>query len=181
MGSAAPTSTPASRALFRALFDEHASYVAATLGRLGIAQQDRDDLVAEVFVRVHKEIDRYDPERAARPWLFAFAARVAANHRRLARHRLEILGEEAHLAEEPAQEGALVGRERRTIVEEALDALDDERRAVFVLHELDEISVPAIARSLGIPEGTAYSRLRAARIEFSKAARRIRSERSSHE
>src|SRR5205085_2617797 len=75
---------------FRKLFDAHVSYVAASLARLGIREADRDDLVSEVFVRVHRELDRYDEARPFRPWLFAFCARVASDHRRLARHRAEV-------------------------------------------------------------------------------------------
>ena len=70
----------------------NAGYVAASLGRLGIAAGDRDDLVSEIFVRVHEELATYDADRPIRPWLFAFAARVASEHRRLARHRREVIG-----------------------------------------------------------------------------------------
>lgn len=158
---------------FRALFDAHVSYVAASLGRLGVREADRDDLVNEVFVRVHRELDRYDESRPMRPWLFAFAARVASDHRRRAVHRREILGDEGDAASSaPAPDRQLEATEARRIVARALDVLDLDKRAVFVLHDLDETPVPEIARVLGIAEGTAYSRLRAARTEFSAAVRR---------
>ncbi len=159
---------------FRALFDAHAAYVAASLGRLGIQPSDRDDLVVEVFVRVHRELSSYDPARPVKPWLFAFAARVASEHRRLARHRREVLGEGPELASSaPAPDRAMESVEARRLVDRALDDLDDDKRAVFVLHDLDETPVPEIARALGIAEGTAYSRLRAARAEFTSAVRRL--------
>lgn len=160
-------------ARFRELFDAHASYVAASLGRLGVRDADRDDLVSEVFVRVHRELERYDASRPIRPWLFAFAARVASDHRRLARHRREVLGEGPEAASAAAgPDRALESMEARRIVERALGELDLDKRAVFVLHDLDETPVPEIARALGIAEGTAYSRLRAARAEFTAAVRR---------
>ncbi len=158
---------------FRALFDAHVSYVAASLARLGIGHADRDDLVSEVFVRVHRELVRYDRSRPMRPWLFAFAARVASEHKRLARHRREILGVETEATSpEPLADRAIESREAQALVMSALDTLDDDKRAVFVLHDLDETPVPEIARALGIPEGTAYTRLRAARADFSAAVRR---------
>lgn len=158
---------------FRDVFDAHASYVAASLARLGVPEADRDDLVSEVFVRVHRELDRYDEARPIRPWLFAFAARVASDHRRLARHRREVLGDETEPASTaPAPDRALESSEARRIVARALDVLDPDKRAVFVLHDLDETPIPEIARALGIAEGTAYSRLRAARAEFTAAVRR---------
>ena len=168
------TQRPALDRRFRDLFESQASYVAATMGRLGVRDADRDDLVSEVFVRVHRELDRYDESRPIRPWLFAFAARVASDHRRLARHRREVLGDEAH--EEPSSmplpDRALESSEAKRLVDRALDELDLDKRAVFVLHDLDETPVPEIARALGIAEGTAYSRLRAARAEFTAAVRR---------
>ncbi len=159
---------------FRRLFDGNASYVAASLGRLGIAPSDRDDLVVEVFVRVHRELARYDRSRPLRPWLFAFAARVASEHRRLARHRREVLGEERERGStDAAPDRAFEAAEARQLVDRALDVLDEDKRAVFVLHDLDDTPVPEIARALGIPEGTAYTRLRAARAEFTAAVRRL--------
>ena len=122
---AAPTTpssgeTPRNSDAFRALFDESASYIAASLGRLGVAPSDRDDLVVEVFVRVHRELARYDPTRPLRPWLFAFAARVASEHRRLARHRREVLGDEREVAStEAAPDRAMESAEARRLVERA--------------------------------------------------------------
>jgi RNA polymerase sigma-70 factor (ECF subfamily) len=166
---------------FRSVFDAHAAYIGASLGRLGIAPNDRDDLVVEVFVRVHREIARYDESRPIRPWLFAFAARVASEHRRLARHRHEVLGDVPELASTAdAPDRRLETEAARRVVELALDALDDDKRAVFVLHDLDDTPVPEIARALSIAEGTAYSRLRAARAEFTSAVRRLQTAPSSH-
>ena len=68
---------------------------------------------------------------------------------------------------------AMESAEAKRLVDRALDVLDDDKRAVFVLHDLDDTSVPEIARVLGIPEGTAYTRLRAARAEFTAAVRRL--------
>lgn len=158
---------------FRQLFDAHASYVATSLGRLGVDVRDRDDLVSEVFVRVHRELEAYERERPIRPWLFAFAARVASEHRRLARHRREILGDPPDVpSSEPMPDRRLEERDAHRVIHEALETLDADKRAVFVLHDLDDTPIPEVARALKIPEGTAYSRLRAARAEFTAAVRR---------
>lgn len=129
--------------------------------------------MSEVFVRVHREIETFDTERPVRPWLFAFAVRVASEYRRRAHHRREVFGETIDVAAPAASpEKELERAEARRVVEQGLDALDEDQRAVFVLHELDEIPVPEIARALAIAEGTAYSRLRAARATFTAAIRR---------
>jgi RNA polymerase sigma-70 factor (ECF subfamily) len=108
-----------------------------------------------------------------RPWLFGFAMRVAADYRRLARHRMEASGVDVDATDpEPFADERVERRRQRAAVEAALDTLPLERRAVLVLHDLDEVPVPAIAEALGIPLNTAYSRLRLAREELRVAIRR---------
>lgn len=156
-----------------AVFDEHFDYVWNTLRRLGIRESDLEDLSHEVFLKVHTRLDHYDPARPMRPWLFGFAYRVAADHRRLARHRLEVLGAPVEAVDPmvPADE-RIEADEDRALVEAALAELELERRAVLVLHDVEEVPVPAIAEELGIPVNTAYSRLRLARHELAAALKR---------
>lgn len=169
----APPAPPDVR--FRELFDRDYAYVWHSLRRLGVAERDVDDIANEVFVRVHKSFHDYDPARPSRPWLFAFCARLASDYRRLARHRREAwfeAGDGVHSVSARSEEQVEVG-EKRALVLEALEALDDERRQVFVLHEIDELPIPEVARALQIPVPTAYTRLRAARKTFSDAVRRL--------
>jgi RNA polymerase sigma-70 factor (ECF subfamily) len=159
-------------AFFRSLFDRELSYVWSSLGRLGIPEADREDLANEVFFRIYQRMDDYDPARPARPWIFAFAVRVASEHRRRARNRYEALGggdDAADAAVAPARPND----DAAGLITAALEGLDLDKRAVLVLHDVDGSTVPEIARSLGIPEGTAYSRLRAAREHLTAAVRRL--------
>ncbi len=164
-------------AFFRSTFENQASYVWASLARLGVRERDREDLVSEVFVRVHRESAAYDHARPIRPWLFAFAVRVASEYRKSARFRREVLAgtDDEHEHTDPAETADLkIERtEGRALVQAALEELDFDKRVVFVMHELDDTKVPEIAQTLGLAEGTAYSRLRAARTEFASAVRRL--------
>jgi RNA polymerase sigma-70 factor (ECF subfamily) len=160
-------------ARFRAIFDAELRYVWTTLGRLGVPERDREDLASEVFFRVHRRIGDLDPSRPVRPWLFAFAIRVASEHRKRAQTRNETLGA-AEDAGSSAVETRRPHRDDKELVRLALDSLDMDKRAIFVMHFLDEFSIPEIARTLDIPLGTAYTRLRAARQVFTAAVRRIR-------
>jgi RNA polymerase sigma-70 factor (ECF subfamily) len=159
---------------FRELFDANFDYVWTSLRRLGIPERDREDLVNEVFVRVHQRLADYDTRRALRPWLFAFAARVASEYRRLARHREDLSADaEAFVATDRAPDEQAALHQRRDLVLAALEMLDLDKRTVLILHDLDECPIPEIASALAIPEGTAYSRLRAAREHFTAAVRRL--------
>jgi RNA polymerase sigma-70 factor (ECF subfamily) len=165
-------------AVFRAIFEQNFGFVWNVLRRLGVADADREDLTNEVFFRVYKAIDSYDPARPARPWLIAFASRVASEHRRRLHTRGEVLGERDDApAPTSAPENALERAEQRAILAEALDALDEDKRVAFVLHDLEETTTGDIAKALGVPEGTVSSRLRAARAELLAAVRRIRARR----
>jgi RNA polymerase sigma-70 factor (ECF subfamily) len=158
---------PRTEEVFEELFEQQLTYVWNVLRRLGVREADREDLVQEVFVRVHHALATYDASRPPRPWLFAFAFRVAMDHKRLARHRTEVLGD---VPDSPTSsrgpEAELDASRRRAILQDALDTLDLDKRAVIVLHEIEELPIPEVARTLGIPEGTAYTRLRAARAQL---------------
>jgi RNA polymerase sigma-70 factor (ECF subfamily) len=166
---------PVVRPDFRGLFEEHFGYVWNSLRHFGVHANDLEDLAHEVFLRVHERFDEYDPSRPLRPWLCAFAYRVASAHRRLARHRVEVVGAQLDPVDSGAgADEALAHREDRALALTALDSIDIERRAVFVLHELDGVSIPEVASALEIPTSTAYSRLRLARQEFNAAVKRLR-------
>ncbi len=101
----------------------------------------------------------------------------AVNVRRLERdddvRKTEVL-EDADVSDDaPPADEQLVLAERQRLLRAALATLDDDRRAVFVLFELDGESMPSIAETLGIPLNTAYSRLRLARDDMRAAVQRL--------
>ena len=159
---------------FRALFDTEFAYVWTSLRRLGVAARDLEDVTHEVLLEVYQQLDRYDPARPLRPWLFAFAFRFASDYKRLARHRVEVMDDtvEAVSLGAPADE-EVATREARVLIARALEAIPLDRRAVFVLYELEECAMSEIAQSLDIPLHTAYSRLRVAREEFQARLERL--------
>jgi RNA polymerase sigma-70 factor, ECF subfamily len=162
------------RTRFRALFEREFDYVWATLRRLGVHTRELEDVAQEVFIHVNRRLDDYDASRPLRPWLFAFAFRCASDWRRLARHRVEVLGDPSEgVATTPAADEALAQAQEIDLVLRALECVEMDRRAVFILFELDQCPMKEIAASLGIPLFTGYSRLRVAREEFTVAIRRL--------
>jgi RNA polymerase sigma-70 factor (ECF subfamily) len=163
---------------FGQIFEEHFAYVWGSLRRLDVREADLEDQAHEVFLKVHAHFHQYDRTRQIRPWLFAFAFRVASDYRRLARHRVEVLGAsvEAVDPQQPADTRIQLAEEH-ALLAAALDTVALDRRAVLMLHEFDEIPVPAIASALGIPVGTASSRLRLGREDLAAALHRLRKQR----
>jgi RNA polymerase sigma-70 factor (ECF subfamily) len=151
-------------AFFRKVFDAEYDYVFHSLRRLGVHERDLEDLTHDVFVAVYQNLERYDRTRPIRPWLFAFAFRLASDYRRLARHKTHLgIVDEVVPASGPTAEDEASRREASRMVADILDAMPTEQRAVFVLYEIDETPMKEIAESLDIPLNTAYSRLRLAR------------------
>jgi RNA polymerase sigma-70 factor (ECF subfamily) len=155
------------------LFRRHAPFVAKFILRMGVPRADLDDLMQEVFLIAHKA-GGYSPG-PAKPttYLASIAFRLVHTERRKRRVRSFIETNEERVNEARGTsdpERAAVRRERLEQLQRALDMLDDDKRAVFVLVELQGESVVSIAAALGIPVDTAYSRLRAARKLFREAA-----------
>ena len=163
---------------FRTMFRGEYGYVTRTLRRLGVRPADLDDRAQDVFVAVHRQRSAYDPARPARPWLFSFAYRVAADHRKSAWSKRAVLDDTMDPADgTPAADDRLGVERDRALVLAALEGIELDRRAVFVLADIDGVAQPEIASVLGLPLGTVYSRLRLAREEFTAAVRRLRLQR----
>ncbi|MCL2447894.1 MAG: sigma-70 family RNA polymerase sigma factor [Polyangiaceae bacterium] len=159
---------------FRSVFDSTFDYVWLTLRRLGVRERDLEDVAHDVFLIVHRNFETYDPSRPIRPWLLAFAVRAAADYRRLARHRVELRDDTSSIVDPgPTPHEQAVTRERLDLVALALDALDFDRRTIFVLHEIDGVPMNEAAAILGIGVNTAYSRLRLAKADFARAVQRL--------
>ena len=158
-------SEPALPPTFDALYEQHFGYVVSSLRRLGVQTADLEDVSHELFVTVLQKLGDFDPERPVRPWLFGFAFRVASNYRRRTVQRREVPPDSSRelVSNSLGPDDMLAGTQARDRLAAALDTIDLDQRAVFVLHEIDELGVPEIAETLQIPLNTAYSRLRLAR------------------
>ena len=158
---------------FRGLYEAHVDFVWRNLRRLGVYEADVEDRTQEVFVVAHRRFDQFeDRGHGPRAWLFQIVLRVASDARRhRRRHPEDPDGGDAlgRAAIDAPQADALLRSEALSRLDAALDTIDVGRRAVLVLHEIEEMTAPQIARVLGIPLNTVYSRLRVARAELEEA------------
>ncbi len=157
--------------------DAHANFVWLTLQRHGVRDADLEDMMQEVFVIVHRKLHTFDGSSRVTTWLFGICTRVAAAHRRRAYVRREQPTEQtAETVVDPgvAPDAAAETREGRARLEAILAEMDVEKRAVFVMFEIEELPCEAIATIVGAPVGTVHSRLFSARKMFEKALTRMR-------
>jgi RNA polymerase sigma-70 factor, ECF subfamily len=177
------TNAGASDGVSRLAHEARASFqfIWRTLRRLGVYPDDAvDDAVQRVFEIAARKADLISPG-GERPFLFRTAVLVAAEVRRSARREQQRhCSDESEIASNaPNPEELLEHRERRELLDLALDNLPLELRSVFVLFELEGLHVPEIAALAGIPIGTVASRLKRARERFRDSARRLRLRRTS--
>jgi RNA polymerase sigma-70 factor (ECF subfamily) len=155
---------------FAEVYEQLFDFVWRSLRRLGVPPASLDDAIQDVFVVVHRRLDGFEGRSSLRTWVFGIALRVARDHRRLQRRKggLELLDTSIpDGAPGPAEAAARTEALRE--LDRALASLDEEKRAVFVLAEIEELTGPEIAAALDLKLNTVYSRLRAARRDFDAA------------
>lgn len=165
-----PDVTPALR--FERVYDECFSMVWRGLGRLGVPPAQVDDATQDVFLKVHCHLGEFEGRSSVRSWVFGIAINVAREHRRRVRRDPELLPQlpDVEGGGDPFQ--AVASHEALQLLDHLLDTLDHDRRAVLVLADWEDMSVPEIAAALNVNVNTAYSRLRAARADFNAALAR---------
>lgn len=146
------------------IFREYAPFVWRGLRRLGVPESDVEDVCQEVFVVVHRKLGDFEGRSSLRTWIYGICARTASDYRRSGRVRREVVTDAPpEAAHEGGQHDALALKQARAALDRILDDLDDDKRSVFVLYEIEELTMAEVAEALGCPLQTAYSRLHAAR------------------
>jgi RNA polymerase sigma-70 factor, ECF subfamily len=167
-------------ARLRAMQDAHYEFVWRSVRRLGVAEADADDVTQRVFIIAAGKL-AVIAEGSERAFLFAAALGEAGHVRRTYRRRSEVPSELGEAVDTAPNAEELVDRRRaRAVLDEVLESLPLEVRAVFILFELEEMTLAQIAALLEIPLGTAASRLRRGRELFAAAISRLKARRRSN-
>lgn len=181
-------STTDRRPTFAEAYAAHVGLVFRIARALGVGPSAIDDVVQEVFVIVHARLGAVESPAGVRTWISRIVVNVVRHHRRsLARKSPHDRSADRPTNPDqlpnrgPSPYDVVVRSERAAQVQRLLDSLDDEKREVLVLAEIEELSVPEIARALHLKLNTTYSRLRLARQAFEHALARERVERGRDE
>ncbi len=143
--------------------------------RLGIPEASADDVVQDVFVIVQRRMVDFDGRTSWKAWIFGILVRVARDHRRSYRRkggRCVPLDEASHgdvaAAQEPTPSELAERAERVRLLDSLLEQLDDDKRTLLILAELEQCTLREIAEMMGSNTNTIHSRLRAAKRAFDK-------------
>ena len=159
------------------LVREYLSHVYRLLRHLGVPAADLDDACQQVFLVLARRHSTINPG-SERAFLSSVSARIASRWRRTQRRRNEFGSDELSnqpCTQEPSPEQRLELAEAQRMLLQVLDALPDPLREVFVLFEIEELTMRDIAEVLAIPQGTVASRLRMARNQFHQAVAKLSS------
>lgn len=155
--------SPVNALTFEQVYADHARFVHRVLRGMGIPDAQVDDALQDVFVVVHQRLHEFDARARVTTWLFQIALRVAKGYRRKQRRARDHTPtmEMASALGSPHDEVESSQAARR--LHALLDGLDDEKRAVLILADLEDLTAPEIAELTGTPLNTVYTRLRRAR------------------
>lgn len=173
----AQSQVPPSKPGLAEIYAQHSEFLWKSLYRLGVPEADLPDVLQEVLLVVHRRLDSFDASCRLTTWLFGICLRVTATARRTVRRRreqpLDESAQEPMLSDSPSPEDLMVARDAKQRLNAALDCLEPDKRAVFVMFELEGIACAEIAEMLGVPKGTVFSRLASARNSFLQALARL--------
>jgi RNA polymerase sigma-70 factor (ECF subfamily) len=143
------------------------------LRRFGVRAADLPDACQDVFLVVHRRLCEFEGRAAHRTWLYRICVCVASDYRKRAHRRYERFGErEPQAGPAAAADDRAITAQLARRIGAALDRLEDDKRRVFLLYELEELSMVEVAARLRCPLKTAFSRLYAARRELRLELRR---------
>lgn len=180
-----PSSIPRSREVserdvrLRGLVDLYFDFIWRSLRGFGVPAASADDATQQVFWIASQKMESIvvGSERA---FLFTIARGIAANARRGQSRNREVANEVAIAVQRdasPNPEQVAASNEAKKLLEQFLEMLPDDLRTVFMLFELEGLTIAEIADACALPMGTVGSKLRRAREEFQETIRRFQARR----
>ena len=168
---------------FDAVYEDHLDFVWLAVRRMGVRLADMDDVVQEVFFIVHRRLAEFEGRAQLKTWVFKILVHVVRHYWRAHQRKP---GDRA--AEDPAEIQTLAADHEKgpaatlervealRVLDRLLGELDEDKREVFVLAEIEQMTAVQIAEIVEANPNTVASRLRAARQEYQKALLRFRAQ-----
>ena len=157
---------------FELLLHRYRTPLVHFLYRMVRDQGAAEDLAQEVFLRVYRAREQYEPSAKFTTWMFRIATNLALNAKRDCRYRqLEVPidppdetneGRQASVEvadDQPGIESELIARDRTAMIRRAIEALPEKQRAAVLLHKYQEMGYDEIAKVLQCSESALKSLL----------------------
>ena len=165
---------------FDAVYESMVDYVWNVVCRMGVPQADAEDVVQEVFVTLYRRLGEFEGRAQLKTWVFTITAHLVQHyfrtHARKPGDRATAKGTEIHALVDQRENGPaneVERKERYDALDRVLAQLDEAKRLVFVLAEVEQLTLVEIGEIVGANPNTVATRLRAARQAFEKALARF--------
>ena len=175
----AVTPHPATKS-FEQVYEEYSHMVWRNARRLGVPESAAEDVVQDVFIVVQRRLPEFDSRTAIQSWIFGILVRVVRHYRRRYQRKdsrcisLEQVAGYNNIslagARGPSEQAEHA--ERLRLLEHLLGQLDESKRTLLILSELEGWTLREIAEYLGSNTNTVFSKLRAAKRAFEDLHRR---------
>lgn len=158
---------------FNQLYKDYKDKLMTTISKRIKDKDEVEDIVQEVFIKVHENLDKYDPAYSISTWIYTIAINTVTNYNRAkARHLRVALSQELydneHTESFDSPENILIAQQTKTLADSAIKSLREDLYQAFQLKDVDDLSYKEVADALGVPENTAKSRVRRAREHIQK-------------
>ena len=159
------------RAAFRTLFERYQRRAYALAFGVVRNQDDALDVVQDAFIKAHRHLDKFEGQASFYTWLYRIVMNLAIDHLRKHRRQRPVDFTDAALDEAVSEDAllpkiiggnpgrALLDKEIRNRIADALGGLSENHRAVLVMRELEGLSYEEMAQAMGCSKGTIMSRL----------------------
>lgn len=158
---------------FERVYRDQFDFAWRTLRALGVHEAAVDDALQDLFIVVHRRLGEFEGRASVRTWIYEIARRVALRYRTRAVRESSRLTEMSDLPARDDLDAALDHAMATGVMQDFLWTLDDDRRRAFVLSEFGEMAGREIAEALDVNMNTVYARIRSARTELDRLARRL--------
>jgi RNA polymerase sigma-70 factor (ECF subfamily) len=159
---------------FSEIYKRYFTFVWSCARRLGVSEHETDDVVQEAFIVIYARLRSLEQPDSLRSWIYGIVRRTISTFHRAKRAKVASAAAltsepEMHYPQPPSPQELAEQSDQARLLWSLLERLDPLKREVFVLVELEEMTVPEIASAIEVPLNTVYSRLRAARQEVEDA------------
>ena len=161
-------------AAFGRLMVEHEALVLRTAWRLLRNVEDARDIAQETFLRLHRHLGGFKPDRDLAPWLYRVTVNLGLSALRRRKRKpesaLEFRGAAVELsAGRPDQDRRSDAADARRVIASLLEELSEKERAAIVLRDLEGLEMAEVAKALGCRKGTVRAHLSRGRLKLRKA------------
>jgi RNA polymerase sigma-70 factor (ECF subfamily) len=145
---------------FEVLVHRYQRLVATAALRMGVPRQEVEDVTNEVFYKVYRSLNRYEPTHAMSTWLYRITVNAALDRRRSLRHESRMSDMPDNLRDDaPSPDEIAQHADRARLLHRALERIPEHYRSPLILMHVEGLPVEEVSRVLDLPEGTVKSRL----------------------